>query len=137
MPTPGVIQNRARARQLTDFSSLNLNRKRTPGDVDFFMEFGGETFIFGEYKFGDTHLPHGQRRALEHVVDVLLKGGAAAIAFVARHNHPVEHDVDGANALVSEAYIDGEWKPARFRLTVRRFILWYCRSHGVEDLPAK
>ena len=137
MPTPGAIRHRRRASQLIDFSALNLNRGRTPTNVDMFLEFNGKIFIFGEYKFGNAPLPVGQRLALERTVDVLLKGGAAATCFVARHTHPAEEDIDGAAAIVTEAFLDGEWKPPKYTLNVRDFVLWYCRTHGVPGLPAQ
>ena len=47
MPERGVITNRARARQIRDFSGLQIGTI-TPTDLDGLIEFHDECFIFCE-----------------------------------------------------------------------------------------
>lgn len=90
----GVIHSRARAKQLNDFSRLRF-KNITPSDIDGFVEFGGETFVFIEVKYNNKDLDFGQRFAYENVTDALFDLGKTAYAIHCNHFvHDVNDDVD-------------------------------------------
>lgn len=123
----GQIQNRERARQIIDFSGLRYNNI-TPTDLDGFFEKGNKVFVFYEYKLNGAKMPHGQKLALERVVDGLAKAGKIAVLFLCRHNEydPLS-DVKAVNAVVEAIYWNESWHRGQ-NLTVKeqtdRFLRW-------------
>lgn len=103
----GIIQYRKRSQQIIDFSGLRYG-KCTPTDIDGLIELGGRVFIFIEYKFGDAEMPYGQRLALERIVDI-MNDAKPSLLVVAKHDNPVEQDIDGANATVVKVRTDRRW----------------------------
>jgi len=104
MPERGVITNRARARQIRDFSGLQIGTI-TPTDLDGLIEFHDECFIFCETKFSDAPPLQGQLLALERLCDTCERGGRPTILFITTHNTPVHGDIDmGMTGVVSYRY---------------------------------
>lgn len=105
----GVIQNRARARQIIDFSGIRYGNI-TPTDIDGFFERGNMAFVFYEMKYGDADMPNGQRIALERLVDAMRAANKKAVLFLCRHDvDDVNADVDAENTTVDKIYFNGEW----------------------------
>lgn len=105
----GVIRNRTAAQQLRDFSGLRYGRI-TPTDIDAYMEFGGQLFVFIEAKYGTAMLPRGQELALERLVDAIDNPPyRRAIALVVSHETQRE-DVSFADTRVTRYRWRGEWR---------------------------
>lgn len=105
----GIIQNRARARQIIDFSGLRYGNI-TPTDIDGFFERANEAFVFYEMKYGNAKMPRGQRVALERLVDIVRAANKKAVLFLCRHDvEDTSKDVDASKAIVVGVYFNGEW----------------------------
>ena len=109
----GIIQNRARTRQIIDFSGIRYGNI-TPTDIDGFFERANEAFVFYELKYGNAEMPKGQRIALERLVDVARAADKKAVLFLCRHDvEDVNVDVIAENAIVDKIYFNGEWHDAK------------------------
>lgn len=118
----GKIRNPKIASQLVDFSGLRFERNITPTDHDGFLDFGGELFIWLEYKFEGTKMPFGQQLAYERECDACRKGGVKSLVIEAFHNTPESEQIDGAAAMVSRYYCFGQWRLPKTPITVRAAI---------------
>jgi len=87
----GIIRNIKYARQRADFNGMRFGTI-TPTDIDGFVEFGDQVFVFIETKHGDAALPTGQRLAIERVCDRVQNSGAEAMVMVL-------HNVETGNTL--------------------------------------
>ncbi len=116
---PGEIYNRARARQLRDFSGILLG-DITPTDIDGLIEYHNKAYIFIELKLKDADFPKGQRLALERLTDDLKK---PAICIVAIHevSNP-EDDIDVANTTVTEYRYLRKWRKPHQESTTKEFV---------------
>jgi hypothetical protein len=119
MTARGSIRNRDFAQQLRDFTGLCFG-KISPTDIDAFMDFGGEVFIFIEAKHGNAPLRHGQRLALERLCDACQKAGVESIVLVASHD--TDGDVSYATLPVTLIRLHGKWRPPTKPMTVRQAI---------------
>ena len=81
----GSIQLRERARQLNDFHDIKYGAI-TPTDIDGYIEYHNEAFIFYEVKYRDAQLPRGQEIALVRLVDACWKAGYKAALIICEHN---------------------------------------------------
>jgi hypothetical protein len=120
------FRNRDRAKQLIDFSGLRSGKKM-PTDIDAFIDFGGRAFVFIEVKHGGADLPFGQRLALERLCDS-VDDSIDAWVLVARHNTPVNEDVDLADAIVSDYRNGGRWRRTRREVDVKEFVDWIAEN---------
>jgi hypothetical protein len=90
----GVIQNKARAKQLFSFKDLQRMRNITPTDIDGLIDYNGRAFVYLEGKYGrDKKLEQGQRMALEHVVDSHWKSGHPSMVLNFWHETPLDPEV--------------------------------------------
>ncbi len=119
----GTIRNREYAQQLRDFSGLVFGRK-SPTDIDCFLDFEGRVFVIVEGKHGDSPLRYGQRLALERLVNACQGGGVETVLLVAEHHG--EGDVDYAGLAVRRYYYRGRWaeprEPVAVREAIERFV---------------
>ena len=121
-PVKGVIQNRARAKQLRDFSGLRFGNI-TPTDIDGLIEYHGKGYIILELKLRDAVLSDGQRLALERLTDDLSRAHKPTICILANHDtFEPEEDIDAANALVTEYRWQRQWQIQKTSYNVREFI---------------
>jgi len=97
----GKIRFPDRARQIKDYTGLKFERNITPSDIDGAMDFGGELFVFLEYKMTGCQMPGGQRRFLASMCDA-INTSKDAVVLVAEHNTPIGEEIDCANAAVVE-----------------------------------
>ena len=123
----GKIRNRDNAKQLRDFSGLRFG-KITPTDIDGFLDFGGEVFVFFELKHGTSKMPTGQKLAYERIVDACEKGGVCTLFILAHHNTDKESDVDVSTLNVTEYYSDGVWFKPECEITVRESVRLFLRK---------
>lgn len=97
----GAIRFPERYKQMIDFSGLQFG-KCSPMDIDCYLEFGGNEFVFGEFKHFNARISRGQKRALTTLTMLAHQRGAAVLAFIARHNSGATDVVSGADCVVSE-----------------------------------
>lgn len=101
------IRDRDRIRQIKRFGGLRFERNIAPTDIDAFLEFGNELFIFIETKYGRTALPAGQRLALERLCDACASSTRKSILLLTSHTE--SGDIDLARTRVEKAREDGKW----------------------------
>ena len=118
----GRIRNRKYAKQLRDFSGLRFG-KITPTDIDAFLDFQDNTFIFIETKYGDAKLSTGQRLALERVCDACADSGRNSMVIVASHD--THDDIDVAGLPVVRIRLHKKWREPSKKRTVLKTIRDY------------
>lgn len=107
MAERGVIQNRAFKQQIADFSGLTFG-KITPTDLDAFMDFNNQLFVFVETKYEGAPLPYGQRLAIERLCDAChCPPSRYAVAFITSHSS--KGDIDFARTVVTKIRFGGKW----------------------------
>lgn len=122
LPIRGVIQNRARAKQLRDFSGLHFGNI-TPTDIDGLIEYHGKAYVILELKLTDAILSDGQRLALERLTDDLSRSGKKSLCIIASHDtQDSEGDIDVANAIVAEYRWGGKWLNPKIQYNVKQFM---------------
>jgi len=120
MTDRGVIEHRARAQQIRDFSGLRYGNI-TPTDIDGLIEYQNIAYVIIETKFGDAELPKGQNLALERIGDALGKH-KHVIVIISTHNHPIEEDIDLAKTIVKRVRWHCKWIDMNKSHTVREVI---------------
>ena len=139
MTERGVIKNRAFKNQVSNFSGLKFG-KITPTDIDCFLEFHNELFIFVEAKYNIAELKLGQLVAFERICDGLNNHPVTYSYFIiADHNTPAEQDIDFSSMKIRLIRQNNKWtKPKTQDLTVRDAIyamIKFVKDHkGLENL---
>jgi hypothetical protein len=119
-----LLNNIENAKQIIDFSGLNLGGNKYPTDIDAFLDIGGELFIFIELKYKNSPMKRGQELAFARLCDICNKGGATAIYLVAEHETESEFPIDIAEAIVTKFRTGSKmWKPPYAVRTVREAVL--------------
>ncbi len=123
MSDKGIIQNRARKRQIADFSGLRFGNI-TPTDIDGFIDFQDKVFIWFEMKHTSAaEIPQGQRMALERVCDASQKAGKDCYVFLAEHSaDDADQDINAAIAVVVRYRHAGQWHEPKDETTIRSAI---------------
>ena len=104
-----LIKFPERNSQIIDFIGLERRRKITPTDIDGFIDYNGNAFIYFDAKVEGVPVSYGQRKAYENIVHSHIKGGNKACAFIFRHNTPHEESVIAKDGIVDEYYWEGKW----------------------------
>lgn len=108
----GKIHNRARAKQLRDFSGLCFGNI-TATDIDGLIEYHNRGYIIIELKWADTPVAFGQQLALERLTDTLTRAGKPTLCIISSHtNNNPDQDIDVANSLVTSFRLGGKWHEA-------------------------
>ncbi len=124
-----LIRDKAKAKQLVDFSGLALEDGIYPTDIDGLIEYHNSLYIIFEIKYKIPFVSIGQRIALERLAHDLSVAGKEAVVFVATHDvtDPKE-DVDAAECVVRKFYDtqSGRWfeltkKPLTLSEAIRSF----------------
>ena len=115
----GKIRNRDFVPE-KDFSGLRYG-KITPTDLDGFVEFDDQVFVFIELKYRDSEMKKGQRVALERLCDVCWRDGKYAVLIVARYEESGKV-VDVAPLPVVQYRFQGQWVFPKRALTVRQLV---------------
>lgn len=105
-----------------DFSKFDLKVGR-PSDIDLFYIGENKTLIIGEIKNEIGSLSNGQRHLMENLVDNWKYKGACLFI---QHSEYVENDsksVDVSKCLVTEYYINHQWKKPKKPLLAQDAIL--------------
>lgn len=114
------INNYKRAKQFISMDGMDFGEKVGPMDIDGFVEFGGEMFIFYEVKLQGAPLPFGQRLAYKHVVDAIVEAGKYAVVIVCDHDvYDCDNDVVLKDTLVRETYFGDVWQQVHHRHTAK------------------
>jgi hypothetical protein len=121
-----LIRSKVHLQQVRDFRGLRFEGGISPTDIDAFLDFGNEVFIFIETKHGATALPSGQRKAFERLCDACAETGKASLVLIASHN--TADDIDVAQLPVVLIRHNGKWRKPHKPITVRRavddFLIW-------------
>ena len=120
-----LIKFSKRNSQIIDFVGLERDKIRKgiiPTDIDGFIDYGGNAFIYFDAKFGDADVPVGQRKAYENIVKSHRKAGNKATAFIFRHNIPCEESVIAKDGIVDEVYTENGWTRFESEITVKDLI---------------
>jgi len=117
----GEIQNRARAKQLRDFTGLKFGNI-TPTDIDGYVEFRDKLHVWMEAKLEGEPLLRGQRLALERACDAIAETGRESIVLVLDHSTPPEEDIPFAICRVREYRYCKEWHEPLRPITCREAI---------------
>lgn len=115
----GKIRNRDFVPE-KDFSGLRYG-KITPTDLDGFVEFDDQVFVFIELKYRDSEMKKGQRVALERLCDVCWRDGKYTVLIVARYEEGGKV-VDVAPLPVVQYRFQGQWEYPKRPLTVRQLV---------------
>lgn len=115
----GKIRNRDFVPE-KDFSGLQYG-KITPTDLDGFVEFADQVFVFIELKYRDSEMKKGQRVALERLCDVCWRDGKYVMVIVARYEEGGKV-VDVAPLPVVQYRFQGQWEYPKRSLTVRQLV---------------
>lgn len=116
----GKLRSRLYATQPRDFSGLRFG-KITPTDIDAFIDFKDDIFVFIEAKFRDGELPYGQRLALERLTDACARAGKTSVLIIASHHNQIG-DVDYAEMQVNEIRFNGKYRTVKVTNNVRQAI---------------
>jgi len=108
--TQGGIYHRARAEQLLIWPELRWGNIR-PTDVDAFVDFRGDVFVWGEVKLRGKDVPQGQRIAMDNMRKVYADAGRKYLFFIAEHNVPCGQDIRLEDTTVRRyCWHGGYWK---------------------------
>jgi hypothetical protein len=105
----GDVYNEDRYKQLVDYSGVRYGNI-TPTDIDGFIEYHDEIYVFYELKHMGGKMPHGQQMALENLANCVKRAGRSPIIIVADHDTPTNQKVDAASTIVRCYYSGGEWR---------------------------
>lgn len=108
------------ANQPRDFSGLRYGNI-TPTDIDALMEFGGKLFVLIEAKLPNAPLPHGQRQAIERLIDAISRGGCPAIGIVCEHGNR-DGAINFAECCVTEFRWRKRWRYPSDAISVKQAI---------------
>ena len=131
----GEIYNEDAFKQPMLYSGMTYERNISPSDWDFFLEFNGNLFIYGEGKRIPGDLTRGQKSSIEHVCNSHNKAGHKAVGFLYQHNVPAPMPVYVKDQTVSKCFWDGQWKDTPKKPTVAEFIDWvitWCKKKGIK-----
>ena len=104
----GSIINKDVARQLREYKGIRYGNI-TPTDIDGFIEYHNNAYIFIELKLGNAVMSSGQRLAFERLTDD-LEYRKPTLFIIASHNaYDPNEDIDAANAYVTEYRFKREW----------------------------
>lgn len=127
----GEIRSRSNVQQVKLFRGLQFGR-RTPTDIDAFLDFDGRTFVIIEAKYAATPLPFGQRLAYQNAVDAWERGGARAVCFVVEHTSDSLNEIVLVACPVREYYTQRCWTKLRIPLDLRQSISQFIEGKRVE-----
>lgn len=119
-PAPrGAVTYKARAKQERDFTGLRYGNI-TPTDIDGLIEYHDKCYVFYEAKHVNAPpMTEGQRIALERLCDDLQKV-KETILILCKHNVTADKAIDFSVCEVESYRRNGEWKPVKTGITVKR-----------------
>lgn len=123
----GEIRNRERAQQIINYRDLRYPGRTyagviTPTDFDGVLDFGGELFIYLEFKLKGAPFPHGQRLAMTNQCKAVTDSKRRAYALVCEHDTEPHEDIMAGDCSVRELWIDGEWREPTRPITCKEAV---------------
>ena len=106
----GNIIHRERARQIISYSGLVRHRNITPTDIDGFIDYNGNAFIYMDAKLEGKGIEFGQKRAFENLVKSHAKAKHPTCAIIFRHNTLAEQDIIANECYVDDYYCNMDWE---------------------------
>ena len=105
----GDIIHRERAKQIISFSRLIRHRNITPTDIDGFIDYNGNAFIYMDAKLEGKEIDFGQKKAFENLTHSHGLAKHATCAIIFRHNTPPEEDIQAHECYVDDYYGNFNW----------------------------
>lgn len=126
----GEILNIGQLKQVIVFQGLKAHGKLTITDIDGFMNYSCQAFIYLEAKFKGTPIKQAQRMSLEALVQSNTRAGHKACCILFRHCCQYPEPVEAAGCFVDSVYYNTmqghRWVKARTEtVTVRQAIDWW------------
>ena len=131
----GDIKYPKRYKQLISFTGMERRRNITPTDIDGFIDYNGNAFVYLECKLKNAPFDMGQRRAYENVCNSHKKAGNQYLVIVFEHNCPADEIIIAKEQRVTGVYFNDEWKNINSNTTVLDAIISfekYCESVNVK-----
>ena len=128
----GEINNRIRAKQLRDYSSLRFGNI-TPTDIDGLIEYHGKGYVVLELKLRDAQIQYGQKLALERLTDDLQRAGKLTLCIIASHqcDNP-EADIDVGSSIVTEYRFKRTWCIPKHEYSVKDLIMLFLERKELQ-----
>jgi len=118
----GSIKHLERYKQSKLISYVGLERRRriTPTDIDGFIDYNGNMFIWLEGKLIGKDLDYGQKLALEHLVQLAKAAGKFACVIVFQFIDPEDSIIVAKDKYVYKTYdtITLEWREPKTPITL-------------------
>ncbi|OPL11246.1 MAG: hypothetical protein AVO38_15965 [delta proteobacterium ML8_D] len=136
MSEENLIKNLIHFGQKLCFNGLLRQNDMYPTDIDMFLDYNGNSFLYFEGKYGDKSLPYGQKLALQNVIDSHNKAGHLSAAVIFRHS-VTEGEVIVKDQIVYEMYRTKQkgWESFKKTHTVAEFLnAWEkdCENKGIK-----
>lgn len=127
-----LFKNPERAKQLIDFSGLNiLGTPIYPSDFDFVLELWDVGYMFGEFKYNGKIVETGQKLYLTRIVKATEKANKFTVSFIADHyvSNPKEM-IPAAECIVREYLFTGiyTWISPKKTTTVKELQDWFTQK---------
>lgn len=125
------IHNQGKMRQLIDFKNLDVDEHIYPTDIDGLIEYKDAEYIIFEIKYRGSVVPHGQKLALQRMVDDFKSAGKRAIVLICEHTvKDATVPVVAARCKVREIYSSDnrKWTKPDGEMRVREAINVFHRS---------
>lgn len=110
----GEIKHRDRAKQIISYARLERMRKITPTDIDGFIDYNGNAFIYMDAKLNGKEIDFGQKRAFENLIKSHGKAEHPSCAIIFRHNTSVGQDIMAHECYVDNYYCNMKWNDMGF-----------------------
>jgi len=135
MAERGEIRDRTIAKQVRDYRGLRWGNV-TPTDIDGFVEFRGEMFLFFELKHGDNDMPCGQKIAFERLVDV-VSVSKPAILIVGKHENEAQTDIKAHECEVVKYRSNNQWHYPTRKVTMKALADRFISDHQKGTMVGK
>ena len=127
-----LFKNPERAKQLVDFSGLNVEGTNIyPSDLDFILELWDVGYMFGEFKYKGKEVERGQDLYLTRIVRATEKADKFTISFVADHYISDTHEMIPADKCIVRKYMFTgiyTWIYPKKETTVKELQDWFVQK---------
>lgn len=134
----GSIKFPKRYKQLISYEGLERHRKITPTDIDGFIDYNGNAFLYIEGKHIDKYtscgLDYGQKKAIQNLVNSNEKAGHTATGIVFVHDCTHDEIIIAKDKPVVEIYFNYKWSSisnCSVIHAIERFES-YCRNQNIN-----
>jgi hypothetical protein len=111
--------DRYKQSKLISYEGMERHRKITPTDIDGFIDYNGNAFVYMDAKLLGTPVQLGQRMALEHIIDSHCMAGHYSLAMIFEHDCYDSSEVINAKyCKVDTVYWEGLWRKESTRTVI-------------------